>query len=66
MVRSGWAIAYRRHGTAHADAESAAREAGRGIWQGKFETPERWRERHRKELMRGGMSEMGAEPIPVD
>jgi endonuclease YncB( thermonuclease family) len=66
MVRSGWAIAYRRHGTAHADAETAAREAGRGIWQGKFETPERWRERHRNDLMRGDMGAMGTGPIQVD
>jgi endonuclease YncB( thermonuclease family) len=66
MVRSGWAIAYRRHGTAQGDAESAAREAGRGIWQGTFETPERWRERHRNAMMRGGMNELGLEPVPVD
>jgi endonuclease YncB( thermonuclease family) len=63
MVRSGWAIAYRRHGTAYADSESAAREASRGIWRGKFETPERWRERHRNGMVRGGMS---AEPVPED
>jgi endonuclease YncB( thermonuclease family) len=66
MVRSGWAIAYRRHGTSHADAESAARAAGRGIWQGEFETPERWRERRRKDMMRGDMGAMGEGSIPVD
>ena len=66
MVQSGWAIAYRRHGTAHADAESAAREAGRGIWQGDLETPERWRERRRKDMMRGDMGAMGEGSIPVD
>ena len=66
MVRSGWAIAYRRHGTAHADAEFDARQAGRGIWQGKFETPERWRERRRNDMMRGDMGAMGEGSIPVD
>jgi endonuclease YncB( thermonuclease family) len=59
MVRSGWAIAYRRHGTQHAGAEASAREAGRGLWQGSFETPERWRERHRN-LVRGDLSSEAA------
>jgi endonuclease YncB( thermonuclease family) len=62
MVRSGWAIAYRRHGTDYQDAESAARAAGRGLWQGTFETPERWRERQRS-LLR---SNMGNENVPED
>lgn len=66
MVRSGWAIAYRRHGTAHAEAEADARQARRGIWQGAFETPERWRERRRNDLMNGSASAMGTEAIPVD
>lgn len=55
MVRSGWAIAYRRHGTAYADAEASARDARRGIWQGEFETPERWRERHRNGIVQGAI-----------
>ena len=63
MVRSGWAIAYRRHGTDYGDAEAAARKAGRGIWQGEFETPERWRERHRNSIMRGATME---QPLPED
>lgn len=57
MVRSGWAIADRRHGTAHGAAEAEARAARRGIWQGTFETPARWRERHRGPLMRGTLSD---------
>jgi len=57
MVRSGWAIAYRRHGTAHGAAEAEAKAARRGIWQGGFETPEHWRARNRDGLMRGAASE---------
>ncbi len=62
MVRSGWAIAYRRHGTSYGDAEAEARKARRGIWQGRFETPERWRESQRNSLMRGAMDAMPLEP----
>lgn len=62
MVRSGWAIAYRRHGTSHGDAEAEARAARRGIWQGAFETPERWRESQRNGLMRGAMDATPLEP----
>ena len=63
MVRSGWAIAYRRHGTEHAEAEAAARKSGLGLWQGEFETPERWRNRHRTSMVRGAVI---PELIPVD
>jgi endonuclease YncB( thermonuclease family) len=63
MVRSGWAIAYRRHGTDYQDTESAARAAGRGIWQGDFEIPERWRQQHRGEMVR---SDMSGEALPDD
>jgi endonuclease YncB( thermonuclease family) len=63
MVLSGWATAYRRHGTDYADAEAEARKAGRGVWQGRFETPERWRERHRNDIVR---SDMGAVPFADD
>ena len=63
MVRSGWATAYRRHGTDYGDEEAAARKAGLGIWQGEFETPEHWRERHRNNMMRGATMD---EPLPED
>jgi endonuclease YncB( thermonuclease family) len=63
MVRSGWAIAYRRHGTDYADEEADARKARRGIWQGAFEAPERWRAQHRNSIMRGNIT---AEPVPED
>lgn len=63
MVSSGWAIAYRRHGTSYGSAEADARKDRRGIWQGDFETPERWRERQRNSITRGAMDAM---PLPPD
>lgn len=63
MVKSGWAIAYRRHGTDYEAEEADARKAGRGIWQGSFEVPERWRDQHRNSVMRGDIT---AAPVPQD
>lgn len=51
MVREGWAIAYKRHGLDHAAAENEARAAKRGIWQGRFERPEAWRNANRRGLL---------------
>lgn len=51
MVRAGWAVAYTRHGLDHAAAQDEARAAKRGLWQGRFELPERWRSANRKGLM---------------
>lgn len=48
MVREGWAVDYRRYsGGAYAAAERQARKAGRGVWSGRFERPDRYRHRHR-------------------
>jgi endonuclease YncB( thermonuclease family) len=48
MVREGWALDYRRYSRgAFADAERQARQAERGLWSGRFERPERYRQRHR-------------------
>ena len=63
MVRSGWAIAYRRHGHDYVAAEADARKARRGLWQGEFEMPEDWRSARRGEFQRGSL--MG-EGIPDD
>jgi endonuclease YncB( thermonuclease family) len=52
MVRLGWAIAYR--GIEYRNEERDARAAGRGLWQGQFETPQAWRERDR--LVRGDIA----------
>lgn len=48
MVRQGWAVDYRRYsGGAYAAAERQAAKARRGIWSGRFERPDRYRQRHR-------------------
>jgi endonuclease YncB( thermonuclease family) len=47
MVRLGWAMAYRRHSGAYVSAENEARKAKRGIWQGTFEAPDKYRDRQR-------------------
>jgi endonuclease YncB( thermonuclease family) len=47
MVRLGWAVAYRKHSGAYVSAESEARKAKRGIWQGTFEAPDKYRDRQR-------------------
>lgn len=63
MVRAGWAVAYRRHGRDYASAEAEARNNRRGIWQGRFETPEDWRNAHRQDFRRSGLM---AETLPED
>lgn len=63
IVRSGWALAYRRHGHDYIAAEAEARKAHRGIWQGRFETPEDWRNEHRGDFQR---SSLLGEPLPED
>jgi endonuclease YncB( thermonuclease family) len=60
MVRQGWAIAYIAHGLDHAAAEAEARAARRGIWQGQFDPPEKWRASHRH--VQSGLGEEEAQP----
>ena len=62
MVRQGWAIAYRQHGLEYVSAEAEAIEAKRGIWQGHFVRPEKWRAEHRNPAVQGGMIEDPPEP----
>ncbi|MBC8036717.1 MAG: thermonuclease family protein, partial [Rhizobiales bacterium] len=57
MVRLGWAIAYTRHSEAYLDEEANARRNRRGLWQGTFERPNKWRERNRNSLMRVDLDE---------
>jgi endonuclease YncB( thermonuclease family) len=47
MVEEGWAVAYGDYGA----LETAARDAGRGLWAGAFERPRDWRVSH------GGLAE---------
>lgn len=43
MVRSGWAMAYRRYSSAYIQEEEAARQDVRGIWSTRFIAPWDWR-----------------------
>jgi len=47
QVRHGWAIAYRRYSKDYVDDEEEAKKASAGVWQGRFEEPEHWRQRQR-------------------
>ena len=47
MVEAGWALAYTRHSLSYVRAEGKAERARRGMWQGRFERPEEWRNAHR-------------------
>jgi endonuclease YncB( thermonuclease family) len=57
MVRLGWAIAYIKHSTAYTDEEADARRNKRGLWQGTFESPEKWRRRNRNSLVDSDLGE---------
>jgi endonuclease YncB( thermonuclease family) len=45
LVAQGLALAYRRYSLDYVAAEDQAREAGLGMWAGKFEPPWEWRHR---------------------
>lgn len=46
MIRQGWAVTFSTAGLVFASIEAEARAAKRGIWRGRFETPQDWRKRH--------------------
>lgn len=48
MVANGWALAYRRYSLAYVAEESRARATRRGVWQGEFVAPWKWREAQRR------------------
>lgn len=48
MVRSGYAIAYRRYSSAYVDDERAARLNRVGIWPSTFTEPETYRREHHR------------------
>jgi endonuclease YncB( thermonuclease family) len=48
MVRQGWAIAYENHITSYTLVQFEAERAKRGLWAGTFETPENYRNSHRR------------------
>ncbi len=43
MVRSGWALAYRKYSTDYVEAEEKAKEEKLGMWAGEFTEPWEWR-----------------------
>ena len=45
LVAQGLALAYRRYSLDYVAAEDQAREAGLGMWAGKFKPPWEWRHR---------------------
>jgi len=48
LVRNGWALHYKRYSKGrYAEAQADAKKAGRGLWQGEFELPWKWRVRSR-------------------
>ena len=47
MVKSGWALAYKRYSTEYVAEEIEAKQSRRGMWQGKFIAPWEWRRGNR-------------------
>lgn len=45
MVSEGWALAFRKYSTLYIPQEEAAKEAHKGMWQGRFEAPWEWRDK---------------------
>ena len=43
MVRNGYAVAYKRYSKQYLEDETYAKKNKKGIWQGKFVRPEKWR-----------------------
>lgn len=52
MVRSGWALAYRRYAKDYVPQEIEARAESRGLWRGSFDAPWSWRKGERTAAVR--------------
>lgn len=48
LVANGWALAYRRYSEKFVPAETQAKTAGLGLWQGEFTAPWSWRRQQRQ------------------
>jgi endonuclease YncB( thermonuclease family) len=48
MVRSGWALAYRRYASDYIGAEQEAKNNRRGVWAGSLTPPWEWRKQKRE------------------
>lgn len=46
IVKSGWAVAYRKYSTAYVEQENFAKTNHRGIWMMDFVEPSKWRKGH--------------------
>ena len=46
LVEQGLAVAYRRYSQDYVTAERDARQAKRGLWQGRFDVPWDWRKKN--------------------
>lgn len=60
LVRSGWALAFRRYSTAYVADEDWAREHRVGLWGGAFLAPWDWRHRGASTVI------LGALQVPID
>ena len=48
IVRSGWAIAYRKYSTDYIEDEFYAQQKRSGMWAGRFIPPSQWRVQNKK------------------
>lgn len=48
LVRSGWALAYRRYSRRYLPEERQAKREASGLWQGSFMPPWEWRQQQRQ------------------
>jgi len=55
LVRSGWALAFRRYSMAYVADEDWAREHNSGLWGGAFIAPWDWRHRGLKTVILGAL-----------
>jgi endonuclease YncB( thermonuclease family) len=60
LVRSGWALAFRRYSTAYVEDEDWAHREKIGLWSGAFVAPWDWRHRGPKTTI------LGAINVPID
>jgi endonuclease YncB( thermonuclease family) len=56
MVRSGWALSFVRYSHSYDADETAARDAGAGLWSGSFIAPWDWRHRNKTTIILGRAS----------
>ena len=50
MVKSGWALAYRKYSKKYVKDEARAKLNNAGMWSGKFMVPWKWRRMKNKKV----------------